>query len=642
MSYSVLNQLSRAEELFNQGNLQEALEILNDESHFEGLTLQQKSHYQDLKGLILIYQNKSQKLIELGESMLREGQELKENLHCVDGLFFISMGFDQGNQFEEALKNHGQAENLLGLLSNLPKKEISRRKFRLSVLKTMIDIHTGKMNVAEESLEELLHLQDEHAITWELIWAILNMGYIKLITRGDSDVALEYSEKAMRLAKNLKFNHFWLGYCQLGIGLIYMQICEYDMSLKLHMKSLECFQKINNNWYIAIIYNNLGGLYGIKGEYNLALKYLEDAIILWEPYPLMKQACLDTLIWVSLEKGDVIRAQKYFQYLEDIYKENKISPIQNIYLVNKARFLKRSSRFRDKAKAEELFKNLIDNENLDFELKITSYVNLCDLLLAEYRLNSNDDVLEEVKHYIKNLLNTAENSRAYDIFCNAFILQAKLALLSFDFKSARRFLSQAQKITESFGIESLAMKISHEHDELIKQSKMWENLDVLKVPLSERWKLAGLNEQIEIMVKKRLVDISEAKSEEPVLLLIVSEGGVPYFTHSFIEDKSFESHLFGGFLSTIDYFISEMFSEGLDRAMFGEHTLLMKSISPFFISYIFKGDSYFALQKLDKFQERLQKEANIWQKLLSSLQNNISIQLKDSALLETLITEIFI
>jgi hypothetical protein len=59
-----------------------------------------------------------------------------------------------------------------------------------------------------------------------------------------------------------------------------------------------------------------------------------------------------------------------------------------------------------------------------------------------------------------------------------------------------------------------------------------------------------------------------------------------------------------------------MFSEGLDRAIFGEHTLLMKSLPPFFISYIFKGQSYYALQKLNMFIEKLEKKEDIWKKLL--------------------------
>jgi len=119
-------------------------------------------------------------------------------------------------------------------------------------------------------------------------------------------------------------------------------------------------------------------------------------------------------------------------------------------------------------------------------------------------------------------------------------------------KTARRYLTQAQKIAELYGIKRLAMKISYEHDELLKQSKMWENLKTSDISLSHRWKLAGLNEQMEKMVKKRMIEFPELSKEEPVLLLIVSEGGVPFFSHSFIEDKTFESHLFGGFLTRLN------------------------------------------------------------------------------------------
>ena len=85
-----------------------------------------------------------------------------------------------------------------------------------------------------------------------------------------------------------------------------------------------------------------------------------------------------------------------------------------------------------------------------------------------------------------------------------------------------------------------------------------------------------------------------------------------------------------------------MFSEGLDRAMFGEYTLLMKSIPPFFISYIFKGDSYYAHQKIEYFMEHIQKDEILWQKLLNSFQLYQTIHLKDSPLLDSLITKTFI
>jgi hypothetical protein len=186
------------------------------------------------------------------------------------------------------------------------------------------------------------------------------------------------------------------------------------------------------------------------------------------------------------------------------------------------------------------------------------------------------------------------------------------------------------------------MKISHEHDELLRQVKMWDNLKESESSLTERWKYAGLNEHIGNMLRKRVINRPKISEEDPVSIFIITEGGTPLFSHSFIDQITFESHLFSGFLTTIDYFIREMFSEGLDRAIFGEYTLLLKPIPPFFISYIYKGDSYHAIQKLNYFIDKIQKQEDIWQKLMKSLQLNQSIKLRDIPLLDSLITETFI
>jgi tetratricopeptide (TPR) repeat protein len=641
MSHQTSNQLTRAEQFFDNGKLDEALELLTDKKQFEGLSFKQKSYYQFLKGLIFVYQNKNSEIIELGEVMLKEGQELKENILSFDGLIFIILGLGLESRFKEALERIGQVDFLLELISGEHKNLLIRREFRLNVLKSWIMMQIGKVDIAQTYLEGFLKSKDELHQDWEMIWANLNMAYIKVLVKGRIDAAVEYNDKAMALAKKVKYNHYWLGYCHVGKGVIHSHKCEYELSFKHYMRSLDYFRQINNLWYIANLYNNLGNIHCTKGDYDLALKYLEEAIILWEPYPLLKDACLDSLIWASLEKGDEERAQKYFQRLENLYNEKKKPSTEELYKYNKALLLKRGSRLRDKGKAEELLKEVIESESHYFETKISALVHLCDLLLAEFRINNDMEVFKEINNYIEILLSIAEASRSYLIFCDTFILQAKLALLNFDLKAARRFLTQAQKIAESYGITRLAMKISHEHDELIKQSKMWENFKDLDLSLIERWRLAGLNEQIEKMVKKQIDEVPELTIEKPVLLLIVSEGGIPLFSHSFVEDKLFESHLFAGFLSTIDYFIKEMFSEGLDRAVFGDHTLIMKSMPPFFISYIFKGNSYYALQKADNFIEKVQNDEHIWKRLLKFFQANQSVQLDDVPKLDSLVSEIF-
>jgi len=645
MSHSELNQLSRAEELFNQGNLEEALEILNDESHFEGLSLQQKFYFQFLKGLILFYYNRGEDLINLGETIYKEGQKCNNKLQSFDGLFFIIIGLAIAGKFEEAFKLFEKAKSVIKSISNVSKEIITQRKARLSVVKAFVGLHGDKVDLVEKSLVWILDSQEKFDKSFEIVWANLLMASYLLRVKSKFDLCREHIKKALSLAKEIKFNHFWIALCQLYFGVYYISIGEMDNSLKYNIKGLELFKKIKSNFNIAILLNNIGNLYGEMGEYELAVEQLEESINLLEQIPQSFFSIvtpIESLITLAVEHGDIERAQKYFHRLEDIYNQKRDDRIEFLYKFDKALILKTSSRIRDKAKAEELFKELIETDTINFDLIIKAHIHLCDILLTEYRIDNDSEIFTELNYYIAKLLTIAEKQKSYLVFCETFILQAKLALLTFDMKAARRFLTQAQKIAESYGIKRLAMKISYEHDELLKQSKIWESLKESKMPLSERWKLAGLNEQMEKMVKKRMIEIPKLSNEEPVLLLIVSEGGVPFFSHSFIEDKSFESHLFGGFLSTIDYFIKEMFSEGLDRAVFGDHTLLMKSIPPFFISYIFKGNSYYALQKVEYFIDHIQKEEDIWQNLLKFFQINQSIQLKDIPLLDSLITEIFI
>ncbi len=645
MSHPELNQLKKAEQLFDEVKFDEALEILNDQSQYEGLNLQQKSYFQFLKGLILFYLNQGEELINLGEEIYEEGQKHNNKLQSFDGLWFIITGLAIAGKFEEAFKLFEKAESALKHISNVSKEIIPQRKVRLSVAKAFVGLHGGKVDLVEKSLDWILDSQEKFEKSFEIVWANLIMASYLLRVKSKSDLCREHIKKALSLAKEIQFNHHWIATCYIYFGVYYISIGEMDKSLKYNIKGLELFKKIKSSFNIAILLNNMGNLYGEMGEYELAVEHLEESINLLEQIPqgfLSIEGIIESLITLAVEHEDTERAQKYFHRLENIYKQKKNERIEFGYKFAKALILKTSSRIRDKAEAEELFKELIETETIFFDVIIKAHIHLCDILLTEYRIDNDSEILTELNYYIAKLLTIAEKQHSYFVFCETFILQAKLALLNFDIKSARLFLTQAQKIAESYSMKRLAMKISFEHDELLKQLNLWEKLKESGAPLTERWKLAGLNEQMQKMVKRQSIEIQEQSDEEPILLLIVSEGGRALFSHSFIEDKSFESHLFGGFLTSIDYFIRELFSEGLDRAIFGEYTLLMKSSPPFFISYIFKGNSYSALQKLDCFIEQIQRKEDIWQKILKSFQINQSIKLNDIPVLESLITEIFI
>jgi hypothetical protein len=268
--------------------------------------------------------------------------------------------------------------------------------------------------------------------------------------------------------------------------------------------------------------------------------------------------------------------------------------------------------------------------------------NLCELLLFELRITNDLDVLEELESLIVRLLDIAENSRSYLVLCETYILQAKLSLIRFKLKKAQLFLTQAQKLAEKFSLTHLEKKISCEYDSLLNHLTVWENFKEKNVSLPERIEFAQISEQLRLMVQNRILDTPDISSEDPVILLIVSDGGRPIFSQLFAENHSFEDHLFGGFVTAINSFIKEKFSEGLDRATFGEYTLILESISPFFMCYIFKGQSYYAQKRIRYFIDKIQNDEPVWRTITKFYKRNKEIQLKDIPSLEPLINEIFI
>ena len=120
------------------------------------------------------------------------------------------------------------------------------------------------------------------------------------------------------------------------------------------------------------------------------------------------------------------------------------------------------------------------------------------------------------------------------------------------------------------------------------------------------------------------------------------EGGVLIFSYPFTDEWKRDSELFGSFLSAFTSFSDEYFSEGLDRAKFGQYTVLMKPLETFSVCYLFKGQSYPAKQKLLQFTENIQNTEPVMKTLKKFYKTSQMLELKDFPFLEAFITDIFI
>jgi len=312
------------------------------------------------------------------------------------------------------------------------------------------------------------------------------------------------------------------------------------------------------------------------------------------------------------------------------------------YNIDRAVYLKNSPRAINRGKAEEMLKQSIEEGIPDYEFLRHALVNLCDLLLFELRATNETEILDELQNYIFQLFETVKNSRSYSLLAETYLLQARLSLITLDIIKARRFLTKAQEIAENYGLDLFAKKISSEHDDLLKQLELWEKLKESKAPLGERMELSRLNEQMERMIRKRLIKLPKLEAEQPVLLTIMSKEGNALLSNPFTADVTIDSAFFSEFLSSCNTFCDQILSESFDRVKFGQHTVLITAVDSFSICYMFQGQSYSARQKLLHFSEAVKKVPDIMNILEDASIKNIEIKVNQTSSLEELIYESFL
>ena len=245
----------------------------------------------------------------------------------------------------------------------------------------------------------------------------------------------------------------------------------------------------------------------------------------------------------------------------------------------------------------------------------------------------------KVRHVFSFL--TAEELAEYSFLSESMWLQSKFALINLQLDDAKKLLNQAQSISEDHGLHLLAQKISEEHDELLEQSNLWEEFKRNKAPFSERLILASIDDVLDRLKGDRAIEPFELVDEHPMLILIMTQGGAPLFSYPFNDEWKFDEDLFGGFLTAFNSISDEIFSEGLDRVKFGNHTVLMEPIENFSICYLFKGQSYPAKQKLTKFIERLQNDSATWKTFERFSKTSQVAELQDIPKVKNLLVEIF-
>jgi tetratricopeptide (TPR) repeat protein len=612
MSQSVLEEIEQGWKLLNEGKEEEALSLATEIELKEDLSPEEKLKIAILKGNIHYALGDLQKGFELAEETYREYEKLGDEFLLLEVTNFkLWYLLNQGQILSKsAFDLIEKGELLIKSISKGPSSKIVIREARFLYMKGVLNFNRGNYNIALECCEKSLELMERFKIDsledQKYRRYILSLIAIIYTNRGELKLAQEYHEKSL--------------------------------AIKSGDSNLELIMDANEYW-------EMGYAYYLKGDLDYSLKFFKKGLSILEDLNFLVSfagvsgALLQGLIRALLAKGEHEDVQHYLQIFEQINNDNPMMTNVSMYKQLRARVLKSSTRPRDRAEAERILKEIIETEKNFSWLVINALIDICDLYIKELKLTKDVTIIDEINPYISQLQDQVEKD--YPLLARTKLLQARIALFQMNMGDARRLLTQAQEIADENGYQHLAQTISMEHDNLLGQLDILENLKETKVSVSKRMNLASLSESIEDFIETRETDIPDLIKEQPVLLLILVEGGVLLLSYPFTDEWKSNEELFGSFLTAFMSFSNEFFTEGLDRAKFGQYTVLMEMVSKYSICYLYKGQTYLAKKKLGYFIERLQTIPSIIQTLDKFTESSQVIELKKFPFLEGFITEIF-
>ncbi|KKN11323.1 hypothetical protein LCGC14_1027730 [marine sediment metagenome] len=516
-------ELLRAEQLSDEGKLDEALTLLINYEQKEGLSNHDKASCHLLQCQILFWQGKLKELIKHAEQAYKESDGLENNFIKVDSLLLTTQALIRLGKFDEASDLITQGEEFLKTIPQQLTKTYKQREASFAYLKGYFyniksNPNDVDLDLALKHLEHSLALREELGIKHEIAESLAQMAWILCAFKGEPNRALKYAERSLAIAKESS-KIFYIARFLHVMAQVHSLKGELDHSIRFDEQSLELFKKLNNKERMASVLNNLSDSYKRRGELDRALECIEQSMALNRELERLGDLAnnYDFLIQILIDKGDLERAQISLHDMEQLNNKLKDKFIDLMYLSDKALVLKTSLRARDRGKAEEILTQLLEDENIDYEGRYTALLPLCELLLTELRITNDQGVLDELTQFIGQLLEIAEKTHSYWILCETYLLQAKLSLLTFNIKKAQRFLTQAHQIAERFDLNLLAKKIATETEDLLKKLDLWERLKGEDAPMSDRMELARLDEKIVKIILKRPV-LSVQVSEEKIAI----------------------------------------------------------------------------------------------------------------------------
>ncbi|MHA2032397.1 MAG: tetratricopeptide repeat protein [Candidatus Kariarchaeaceae archaeon] len=417
---------------------------------------------------------------------------------------------------------------------------------------------------------------------------------------------LDDHKKAAAIYEELKVDRS-IALISNNIGYTYLLMGEINLSEEYLIRSLDLGEKNKKQDYARAL-SNYGILLTQKGEFNNAHEYFRQALQIQKQIGNRSETAytLFELITLTILMGNTDEAQSLLDELRSEFEQFPHEYVSVLYELAVALVKKSGNRFKLKLEATNILQKIIDKPPFSIHHYVLAMKLLCEILLEELQIYENAEILDEINNIVTKLEEMGQSKGSSWVLNEALLLKSKLYLIENRVPEAIDTLLESKKIAEQKGLTNLAHHITNVYNDLKYQLGFWEELDQRQASLKERVEQSDIIDLVQSLQSKSLTyQIKE--TEIPIMMLIINSGGLVKLRYKFGNIEGLHEHLIGGFLSAINSFFTDVFTEknSLDRIRSKDYTILLRSTEEYLFCYIFKGQSLFAAQKLESFVQEI-------------------------------------
>ncbi len=426
----------------------------------------------------------------------------------------------------------------------------------------------------------------------------------------DMKKAVEYIEKGVNLAKNLKSDRL-LVIMQLNIATKEKMNGKLNEALVIYKNTLKISNLLKPT-KIQVL-EKIGEIYFLNEDSKKAEEYYETAHNLNEENGFIYALLEITYGYLKLlNKKDDGEALKFgLQLAEDQFDFNAMSYFyfyRGLYSQKKVNLSDAVEQFE---RALEFFENQVILEGI-----VYSYGKLAESYFEMYRITENNEFADKFLYYIDSLLNVAQELE-HPLYIDAMIIKASYYQYRDLNKRAKEKLQIALTFAEQLGLD--------------------EKIEELKIRLRDKPSLLQ-----ELKGSKRLFNRIRkfsygAHKKIPIvlyLLLVIDEGGLPLYSHKFTETKEMDDLLVSGLITAIINFSSEVLGKGVETLRSINHegrAVIIEQQENIMAVLVADNETFVCRLKVRKFL----KEA------VTKIKDNISIKTIDQEEFQPIVNDVF-